>query len=121
MPGFGQHEILPHPQHHAIPTRATKTLQHGIVRKAMPQAEVEVVRQPRISRGKPDNIRSACRKLQAGENVISLQIGEVGENLAHINSVTHHFKNIVDTNAHSSNARTPATFTGCYCDAIKQI
>jgi len=100
---------------------ATKTLRHGIVRKAMPQAAAKVAHQPRISRGKPDDIRSARRKLQAGKNVVSLQIGKVGENLAHINTVTQHFKNIVDANAHSANTGTPATFSGFDGDAIKQV
>jgi len=64
--------------------------------KLMPQAAAEVVRQPRISCGKPDDIRSARRKLQA-------------------------LKNVVDADTHSANAGMPATFSGFDCDAIKQV
>jgi hypothetical protein len=78
-------------------------------------------RQPRISRGKPDDIRSACRKLQAGKNVVSLQIGKIGKDFTHINPVTQHFKNIVNANAHSADARTPAAFAGFDGDSFKQI
>ena len=38
-----------------------------------------------------------------------------------INPVTQHFKDVVDTNAHPANARTPAAFAGFDGDAIEQI
>lgn len=87
----------------------------------MPQAAAGVERQPKISRGKPDDIRPACRKLQAGKNVVSLQIWKVGKNFTRINPVTQHFKNVVDTNPHSADTRTPAAFARFDGDAIKQI
>ncbi|OGT05838.1 MAG: hypothetical protein A2143_04110 [Gallionellales bacterium RBG_16_57_15] len=59
--------------------------------------------------------------MQASKNVISLQIGKVGKNFIHINPITQHFKNIVNANAHSTNAGTSATFAGFDGDAIKQV
>ena len=87
----------------------------------MLQAAVEVERQSRISRGKSDDIRSTRRKLQARKNVISLQIRKVSKNFTHINPITQHFKNVIDTNTHSANARTPATFSGFNGDSVKQM
>ena len=87
----------------------------------MAQAAAGVAHQPKISRGKPDDIRAACRKLQAGKDIVSFQIGKVGKDFTRINPVTQHFKNVVDTNTHPANARTPAAFTGFDGDAIKQI
>ena len=85
----------------------------------MPQAAAGAEHQPKISRGKPDDIRPARRKLQASKNVISLKIGKIGKNFTRINPVTQHFKNVVDTNAHTANARTPATFRLRFQQAIE--
>ena len=87
----------------------------------MSQTVAGVKHQPKFSRGQPDDVRSACRKLQAGKNVISLQIGKIGKDFAHINSFAQHFKNIVDTNTHTTDTRTTAAFAGFNGDSFKQI
>ena len=87
----------------------------------MLRAAEEVERQPRISRGQPDDVRSARRKLQTGKNVIAFQIGKVGKDFTRFNSITQHFKNVVDTYAHAANARAPTAFAGFDGDSIDQI
>lgn len=87
----------------------------------MLQAAEGVERQPRISRGKPDGVRSACRKLQAGKNVVAFQIRKVGKDFTRLNSITQHFKDVVDTYAHAANTRAPTAFAGFDGNPIKQI
>lgn len=87
----------------------------------MLQAAEGAERQPRISRGQPDDVRSACRELQAGKNVVAFQIRKVGKNFTCLNTIAQHFQNVVDAYAHAAYARAPTAFAGFDGNSIKQI
>lgn len=60
------------------------------------------------------------RKLQAGKDVFALEIGEVRQDLFHVDTLPHQFEDIADPNAHAANARLVAGFPGFDGNAIKQ-
>jgi len=70
-----------------------------------------IAHQPRISRRQPYDVCPARSKLQAGENVFPLKVREIRQHFFHAHTLAQHFKDVVYTDAHASDAGTPAALS----------
>jgi hypothetical protein len=77
--------------------------------------------QARRSRGEDRMIHAAARVLKDSNDVFTLEIGIIIENLLNGKACCQQVQNICDADTHPSNARAAAALLRIHCDALEQI
>src|SRR5277367_1295596 len=85
------------------------------------QSQATNARPAKPSYGQDWMINAAAGEHQASLEVVSLQVGHLGQNLGGIKTGCEQVQNVADTNAHPSHARASAALPGLHGNSFEQI